>query len=818
MATYSYKVYKKQVSYDGGSTWYDVDPLETIKMVTGWNVECSGLTYAGRITESRADCDENASLYEWFIAEKKDKIERSDVVKTWGGAGTAGAGGGVGHHTYGGEIYAIQGCDEVFPKTLHIMPNCTEIGDRAFAVDQKVPQSSVMEREVKDLYYINFEGTSTLRKIGEKAFYNTDLARKIELPDSLEEIGSDAFGDTSYLTHVNIGSGITTIHSGAFYMSSYSYLSTPKVISINKTTPPTLSGDSGLMFNNTIVVPTSSVGAYKSSWFNNDSMYSNIVTSSAKTSHSYEYGGTFSASGYADNLTAVTTSNVTRDTNTHWVKFGDSVVEIGDSLFGTIGGSDYKNLNYVLFGDNLKKIGTHAFNSVPLTELEFPNSLEEICDDAFNKANISNSYGGLTKLKFGNGLKKIGNRAFWMNYIQRLELPNSLEEIGDYAFNGCNCQEIVWPTNLKKIGTEAFGGTFMKNTFATGCTYFDIVLPEGVEEVGSNVFGGGVNDFSNTRINSITFPTTLTKIGNLSQYVSDNQEPTKLVFLSATPPQVLATSGSPVQIFVPCESVNLYRQTSPFNLFPTNIHPIDGSCSESQKRWVRFGYKDIDGQLYTNEIQQITYDSGATWENTGQERQSSTSVGSSSYESVSGVVRTNTSSGTTNTIPSLGVSVKTFTEIYLDVNFTHGDWQGGVDGYLIGDGSGISITPIVRRSYQWGYYYNLSDRSLTASNKDYPGVTKFGNYNIYYTYNSSTPSTYWTGTTAVSTFESTDNMGLFNGNVAGCVKSLQIYEGGTLVRDFEPRYLSSLHTATLYDKVSNTYCEVNGSLDYPLYW
>lgn len=812
MATYSYKVYKKQVSYDGGSTWYDVDPLETIKMVTGWNVECSGLTYAGRITESREYCDENASLYEWFIAEKKDKIERSDVVKTWGGAGAGGGFGGIDHHTsYGGEIYAIQGCDRIFPKTLHIMPNCTEIGDRAFAIDQKVPQSS-FEYRVYDLDYIVFEGTSTLRKIGEKAFYNSDLIGKIELPDSLEEIGSDAFEDTSYLTHVNIGSGISTICSNAFYMSSYSYLSTPKVISINKTTPPTLSGDSGLMFNNTIIVPTSSVDTYKSSWFNNDSMYSNIVTSSAKTSHSYEYGGTFSASGYADNLTAVTTSNVTRDTNTHWVKFGDSVTEIGDSLFGTLTGSDYKNLNYVLFGDNLKKIGAHAFQGVQLFDLEFPNSLEEIGDEAFDKVSLNGAYAlHMTKFKFGNSLKKIGNGAFKFNQIDVLELPNSLEEIGDYAFSSCNCQEIVWPTNLKKIGTEAFGGTFMKNTYTTGCTYFDIVLPEGVEEVGSNVFGGGVNDFSNTRINSITFPTTLTKIGNLTQYGNENQDFRKLIFLSSTPPQVTDGYGTnAVQIYVPCESVNLYRQTSPFNLYPSNIRPIEEGCAGLQKRWVRFGYKDIDGQLYPNEIEQISFDSGATWENSGQERQSSTSVGSSSYSSASTVFRYNYMTGTTNNIPSLGVTMKFNTEIYLgdsyyDIGF------GGTDGYLIGDGEGNAIIPISgNRVNRFGYYYDLGGNRATASTKDNTSERRFGNY--YIKYRDTNTDRYWVLETTLNTIETSTNLGLFSGDVAGGINSLRIYEGGTLVRDFVPRYLTSLDTATLYDNVSNTYCEVNGTL------
>lgn len=808
MATYSYKVYKKQVSYDGGATWYDVDPLETIKMVTGWNVECSGLTYAARVTEANS-CNSNLGVYEWFIAEKKDKVEREDVIKIWGGAGAGTA--RVGHASTS-ENNAVRDCDEVFPKTLHIMPTCTEIGNRAFDTYQHFVNTFGEEYKIAEMSYLVFDGISSLRKIGSRAFYGSDLVGKIELPDTLQEIGSLAFADTSYLTHVNIGSGITTICDDAFWMSNDSYLSTPKVITINKATPPTLSGNSYSLGYNTIIVPTNSVDAYRSAWTDWTSPIMSNITSSANTSYSYEYGAKYSAVGYTDNLTAVTTSNVTRNANTNWVKFGNSVVEIGNSLFQSHNGTTYKNLNYVIFGNSLKKIGANAFDGIRLFDLEFPNSLEEIGDEAFSKVGISGVHAlHMTKLKFGSGLKKIGNRAFWWNQIERLELPNSLEEIGDYAFNSCHCKEIVWSSNLKKIGTEAFGGTFEReNTYATGCTEFDIVIPEGVEEVGSYLFGGGVNDGCDSLINSITFPTTLTKIGNLTQYCRYSQDST-LIFLSTTPPQV--TSGemaSNVQIYVPCESLSLYRNTSPFNLYPSNIHPIEQDCPDLQKRWVSFGYKDINGQLYPNEIEQASYDGGATWNNTGQERQGSTSVGSSSYSAASVVVRSSYMTGLTNTIQSLGVTMKYNTEIYLNDTYYNSSF-GGTNGYLIGDGEGNAIITLRgSSSTKFGYYYDLGGNRATASTIQGTTDRRFGNY--YIKYKSGDRDIYWVRETALSTIETSTNLGLFSGDVAGGIISLRIFEGETLVRDFVPRYLSSLNTATLYDNVSNTYCEVNGTL------
>lgn len=783
MATYSYKVFKKQVSYDGGTTWYDVDPLETIKMVTGWNVECSGLTYAARVTEANS-CNSNLGVYEWFIAEKKDTIESSDVIKAFVGDGGAGASGDM--------------CDgATFPKTLHIMPTCTEIGNSAFTSG--------------GTSYLVFDGTSSLRKIGNGAFYGVGLIGKIELPDTLQEIGSLAFADTSYLTHVNIGSGITTICDDAFWMSNDSYLSTPKVITINKATPPTLSGNSYSLGYNTIIVPTNSVDAYRSAWTDWTSPIMSNITSSANTSYSYEYGAKYSAVGYTDNLTAVTTSNVTRNANTNWVKFGNSVVEIGNSLFQSHNGTTYKNLNYVIFGNSLKKIGANAFDGIRLFDLEFPNSLEEIGDEAFSKVGISGVHAlHMTKLKFGSGLKKIGNRAFWWNQIDTLELPNSLEEIGDGAFWACGCKEIIWSTNLKKIGTRAFAGSFVKeNTYSTGCTEFDIVIPEGVEEVGSYLFGGGPNDTCDTLINSITFPTTLTKIGSLIQYCRYLHEP-KLIFLSTTPPQVVEGGIDGVQIYVPCESLSLYRNTSPFNLYPSNIHPIEQDCPDLQKRWVSFGYKDINGQLYPNEIEQASYDGGATWNNTGQERQGSTSVGSSSYSAASVVVRSSYMTGLTNTIQSLGVTMKYNTEIYLNDTYYNSSF-GGTNGYLIGDGEGNAIITLRgSSSTKFGYYYDLGGNRVTASTIQGTTDRRFGNY--YIKYKSGDRDIYWVRETALSTIETSTNLGLFSGDVAGGIISLRIFEGETLVRDFVPRYLSSLNTATLYDNVSNTYCEVNGTL------
>ena len=811
MATYNYKVYKKQVSYDGGQTWYDVDPLETIKKTTAWDVECSGITYAGKISV-QASCDPN-DKYVWLLADNKNIIESADVRKLWGGAGPEGT--IVGHDSYDVRP-AIHDCSmmpqisDYTPRILHIMPNCTEIGIYAFWSNLS---------GISMLRKIVFEGTPTLRKISENAFSDTGLNEKLVLPNSVEIIKSGAFNNTECLTHVNIGSGITSLSSTAFNLGSYKI---PKVITINNPNPPTLVIPSGsnypaIAMAATVIVPNNSVSSYRTSWGGsaNSSFY---ITSSANTSHSYEYG-TELETNYSDNLTAITTSNVQRNTETKWVKFGDSVIEIGNNLFNASDwgawGDDFHSLNYVKFGNNLKKIGNFAFKNTPTFELDFPDSLEEIGDEAFSKLEVNTIWAlQMEKLHFGSGLKKIGVAAFAWNRIARIDLPSGLEEIGEGAFNGCDCNEIIWPTSLKKIGSSAFAGNFHNKYDAVDvipCEEYDIVIPNSVEEIGEYLFGGGVNDLNDSTIRSITFGTSLTKIGNLRHY-SNYFFTQKLIFTSTTPPTVVDQSfDTYTEVYVPCESILLYRNTSPFNLHPEQVHAIEDNCS--QKRWVTFGYKDINGQLYPNEIEQESFDSGTTWENTGNERQSSTSVGSSSYSAVTGVIRYNTSSGTTDTIPSLGVIANKNTHVQLKLAFTYLNWRGGTNGYMVGDNEEFNIIPNVSyNNGRYGFIYNIANGTLTSSYNS--GVFDFYNYYITCTESESSSPRYVTGTTSASSVTSSSNLGLYNGDVTGGVMLVKIYNGNTLIRDFEPRYLPSLNTATLYDKVSNTYCQVNGTLDY----
>lgn len=791
MATYSYKVYKKQVSYDGGTTWYDVEPIEKIKIATDWGVECSGLTYAAKITKEKDCVLQKFGKYEYFISEGKNTIEVDDVEKLWGVGGAAGYGGVAADECSASDCNANHNQYKI---TLSILPNCTEIGDNAFSLTKVNYSANALGIHVGK---IEFEQPSSLKKIGSSAFRKCGSSEVI-LPDSVEEIGNMAFYNCP-ISYLSVGSGITYIGPTAF--------SGTRILAINRDTPPVLgrtqSGNIWPLGCNVIIVPSGSVDTYVNAWESTLGSYVNSVTTSANTSHSYEYGGTYK-SGYSDSLTAITTDNVERDGNTTWVKFGDSVVEIGDGLFTVPYGvtDKFKSISYVLFGNNVKKIGSLAFRGTAIAQLDFPNSLEEIGDEAFS------SIGSIRYVNFGNGLKKVGNGAFALSTIGKIELPDSLEEIGDGAFSGA--LEIVWPNNshIKKIGNGAFSGAYPKNPYYSkdDCGTVDVVLPEGIEEVGSGLFkpAAGTNV-----ITSITFPSTLKRISNLYQGCG------KIIFLSKTPPVVESESISNIeQIYVPCESVMLYRATSPFSLHPENIHAIEEGCTTELKRWISFGYKSINGKLYPNEIEQVSYDSGATWENTGQDRQDSTSVGSSSHKSIGGILRYGYQTGATPSITSLGAVFNNNMTIDLKMNYSTFSWWGDRNGYVIGDDENLSIIPYQIDGFasKFGYIMNIGNETISGSCGSNFGA-RFVDNSIY-NFDENGNTKRCANGTHVDNIQSTNALKLFSGGVAGGVSWLKIYNYGVLIRNFEPRYLTALNTATLYDTISQTYCEVNGSFDY----
>ena len=91
----------------------------------------------------------------------------------------------------------------------------------------------------------------------------------------------------------------------------------------------------------------------------------------------------------------------------------------------------------------------------------------------------------------------IGEQAFYWSKIKSVELPNTLTEIKKQGFYNCSLAEVKWGTGLKTIGDYGMGYT----------QFTSISLPEGLEYLGNSAF------FGCNSLVSIEFPSTLKEIG-----------------------------------------------------------------------------------------------------------------------------------------------------------------------------------------------------------------------------------------------------------------------------------------------------------------
>lgn len=263
-------IYKKQISYDGGETWEDTDPLETT--TSGESIETydtleeceSAMTFDGKykfkLTDSSivsASCESSSILTSADTNAYKSTLEAVEI----------------GHCTTSMDNEVFKGFANL--KSCSIGNNLTLISDKAF-----FGCGSLLKCEIGDsvgsIGLAAFYDCENLRNItipnsvtviNDAAFQWCITISSVTIPNSVTTIGSDAFDNCRGLQSITIGNGVTSIGNRAFVNCN----------PINGVTclapsPPTLSTydifDVNASFK--IYVPASSVSIYKTShiWSN----------------------------------------------------------------------------------------------------------------------------------------------------------------------------------------------------------------------------------------------------------------------------------------------------------------------------------------------------------------------------------------------------------------------------------------------------------------------------------------------------------------------------------------------------------------------
>ena len=362
---------------------------------------------------------------------------------------------------------------------------------------------------------VNLEMSDTLTTIEGSAFCSCTSLKTVIFSDSVTTIADGSFTDCTGLESVTIGKGCTSVTASAFTRNvnlvkfdvsedNESYTSVDGVLYNKEKTavvcyPKSLSGE--------YVIPDTVTSIEKAAFENCNKLTKITIGSGVETVNPYAFN-------QCDLLATV----VFKDSDTANKK-------ICERAFYYCG-----SLTEVDFGNAVTSIGDYAFTICSkIKSLEFPDSLTSIGQFAFSP--YTDRTGGtykesnLESVKFGTGLKTIGNYAFYDDRkISKLEFTGdnltsigsyafydnlALEElnlsgdnvsIGDNAFNNCNKLKTVnLKSGIKSIGSYAF----------RDCTVLDdIKLCSELETIGAYAF------YNCGNLQSIEIPDNVTKIDN----------------------------------------------------------------------------------------------------------------------------------------------------------------------------------------------------------------------------------------------------------------------------------------------------------------
>lgn len=411
----------------------------------------------------------------------------------------------------------------------------------------------------------------------------------ISLPDGLKNISKQAFLNltNSALTELTIPASVTSIGNQAIGIT---YLES---LICNPTTAPTLGVNSLYAHaeNFSIIYPCGSGESYVNNW---TSFYSYLTpaepcsepkpafnpSGDCGTNAHYSFNGstgvlTISGTGETDNTYSSSTIP--------WYSYSALVTS-------------------VVVEEGITTIGQYFFSGLTnLSSVSLPSTLTAINKNAFSSCST------LTSITIPTGVTTLGSSAFAScSQLASVSLPSTLTTIDTYAFQNAGLTSITFPASASNltIGNNAFQGA----SLAT------VIFAEGskVTSIGNNAF----RDI--TGLTEITIPASVSSIGNWAfRSCSD----LATVHVERTTPPTGGTAmfrdvpTSSLQIFVPSEAVDIYKETAGWSTYASYIKAEGGdvpanACGENLTWEYADGVLTISG---TGDMSDYTSGAPAPW-------------------------------------------------------------------------------------------------------------------------------------------------------------------------------------------------------------
>ncbi len=414
--------------------------------------------------------------------------------------------------------------------------------------------------------------------IGSGAFDGCQALTSIDLPSSLKSIGDGAFMNCSAIaSHITIPNGITCIEQNTFY---------------------------GCWSISGVTIPNSVTTINAAAFYNCVGIQSISIPNSVITIGNDAFGACFPTS------IQVESGNPNYDSRNNC-----------NALIHTATNRLIKGCANTVIPNTVTTIANNAFYGVTPINLFIPKSVETIESGAFDYANKVESI----KVESGNPnydsrndcnalietssntlllgcqnttipstVTTIGFQAFrWCKGLTSITIPDNVQEIHGYAFYYCN--------NLTSVKIGAGVKTIAYAAFNQCESLTSINIPDNVEVIESEAFswcqklttitiGSGIKSIYPYVFNFCNqFKTVICKAVNLPKSAEYSED---YIFGNDL------TRLADVNLYVPAESIELYKTTSPWSYFGT-ILPLDQAPSD--------GVENICGTTAASEVQKVLY-------------------------------------------------------------------------------------------------------------------------------------------------------------------------------------------------------------------
>lgn len=333
------------------------------------------------------------------------------------------------HVTHDGHTYAVTAiANKAFSKCLYVqqveIPSTVkEIGDSAFYFCSRMTSATLPEglTAINDFTFDHCYSLAGIRlpqslvTIGKNAFYAGCADSSLTIPNSVISIDEEAFACCGTLRHIDLGNGLR--HIGATAFRSCDGL-------MNLSLPPSLEsiGDGAFM---------------------NCSGLTDIeIAAGVKHIGS----GVFQA---CENLTSMTvdSKNTTFDAREHC-----------NAIIETATGTLVAGCAATVIPPSVTALGDGAFmECIGLTSINIPPGILHIGNNTFNSCYY------LESINLPPQLQHIGDYAFaGCEKLITLNIPDAVTSIGDYAFYDCPWLDYVTlGSSLRHLGAHCFDGCWL---------------------------------------------------------------------------------------------------------------------------------------------------------------------------------------------------------------------------------------------------------------------------------------------------------------------------------------------------------------------